>query len=128
MSPVGGAIKKGVADGTYDDPWEDDQEPAKPAAAPQVWTFVASEKVDRALRKLKSGERLRGVTLKLLPEDHSSGANMRAIKLSLPSKKGRQAPTSSSLVRSKRTSPNDDIDDTWSDDDPMIGLYGELCR
>ena len=57
VSPVGGAIKKGVADGTYDDPWEDDQEPAKPAAAPQVWTFVASEKVDRALRKLKSGER-----------------------------------------------------------------------
>ena len=60
VSLVGGAIKKGVADGTYDDPWEDDQEPAKPAAAPQVWTFVASEKVDRALRKLKSGERLRG--------------------------------------------------------------------
>jgi hypothetical protein len=42
---------------------------------------------------------------------------MRAIKLSLPSKKGRQAPTSSSLVRSKRTSPNDDIDDTWNDDE-----------
>jgi hypothetical protein len=28
-----------------------------------------------------------------------------------------EAPTSSSLVRSKRTSPNDDIDDTWNDDE-----------
>ena len=81
VSLVGGAIKKGVAD---------DQEPAKPAAAPQVWTFVASEKVDRALDKLKSGGLLRGVTLKLLPEDHWSGANMRATKPLLPSKKGRQ--------------------------------------
>ena len=28
-----------------------------------------------------------------------------------------EAPMSSSLVRSKRTSPNDDIDDTWNDDE-----------
>jgi hypothetical protein len=90
VSLVGGAIKKGVADGTYNDPRENDQEPAKPDAAPRVWTFVASEKVDRALDKLKSGGRLRGVTLRLLPEDHWSGANMRATKPLLPSKEGRQ--------------------------------------
>jgi hypothetical protein len=34
VSPVGGAIEKGVGDGTYDDPWDDDQESARPAAAP----------------------------------------------------------------------------------------------
>ena len=29
-------------------------------------------------------------------------------------------PTTKSLVRSKRTSPNDDIDDNWNDDEPAV--------